>query len=294
MIRIISPFRLIAVRLIAVPLLLGCVAPAGPVQRELPPRAPNAISGTAFIHAVAPLPREEREAAILRELLAGNVPAFLRSFRTLRLESAGADSARHVVEYAVMPDYLAIGSDGDYVRMPMSPHTAQAFADAYGFVLLTRRMSNDIWLRADVRLEPRPLTEERESPLSFLEHHRIIEAQLVERGTRRGALVAGHKKDVVVTNRLRERAGRVAIYGWHHPDGRPIQPLYVGHVDWYVDYSHGLRLARRAMTVDGVPTTFEAILSDSVLWPLLSDEGPIRIPRYERPLTAPDTARPRR
>ena len=25
-------------------------------------------------------------------------------------------------------------------------------------------------------------------------------------------------------------------------DGKPIQPLYTGHVNWYVDYSHGVRL----------------------------------------------------
>jgi hypothetical protein len=223
--------------------------------------------------------------------MAGNVPAFVRSFRTVRVDAAGADSVRRTIEYEVMPDYLAIGSDTDHVRMPMSPHTAQAFADAFGLVLLTRKMSNDVWTAAAVRLEPRPLTRERESPHTFLEHHRIIEGQLAERGLRAGVFVAGHKKDVVVTNRLLERVDRVAIYGWHHPDGRPIQSLYVGHVDWYVDYSHGIRLARRAMRVDGVPTTFQAVVSDPVQWPLLSDEGPIANPRYARGPVTPDSAR---
>ncbi len=43
----------------------------------------------------------------------------------------------------------------------------------------------------------------------------------------------------------------MAIYGWHKPDGTPIQPLTTVHVDWYVDYSHGVRLAKRTVKVDG-------------------------------------------
>jgi hypothetical protein len=141
-------------------------------------------------------------------------------------------------------------------------------------------MVNDIWAAAPVQLDPRPLTEERESPMTFLQHHRIIEGQLA--GVARGAFVAGIKKDVVVTNRLQERPDRVAIFGWHYPGGQPIQPLYVGHVDWYVDYSHGIRPVRRWMLVDGVRRPFDQILVDSLVLDLLSDEGPIVSARYEK------------
>ena len=146
-------------------------------------------------------------------------------------------------------------------------------------MLPTARLADLVWSAAAVRVEPRPLTSERESPATFLQHHRSIEAQLGGGGPRR--LVAGMKKDVVVTNRLRERADRVAIYGWHQPDGDPIQPLYTGHVNWYVDYSHGIRPVRRVVLVNGVPRTYESILADSLRAPLLSDEGAIAIPRYE-------------
>jgi hypothetical protein len=246
----------------------------------IPPRAPNAMTGRAFIASIANLVRDDREAAIRRELLAGNVPSFLRTLRTVTLAAAGADSVKHTVSYDVMPDYLAIGSDADYVRMPMSPHTAQAFCDAFGFVLPTRKMANDIWAAATTRVEPRPLTQEREASLTFLQHHRIIEEQLKD--AKRPSFVAGIKKDVVVTPRLQERPDRVAIYGWHYTTGAPIQPLYTGHVDWYVDYSHGVRPVRRAMIVDGKPLPFEKILTDVNLLHLLSDEGPIAVPRYDK------------
>jgi len=28
---------------------------------------------------------------------------------------------------------------------------------------------------------------------------------------------------------------------WHQLNGIPIQPLYSGHINWWVDYSHGIR-----------------------------------------------------
>lgn len=247
---------------------------------DIPPRAPHALTGSAFIKSVTRLSREEREAAIRRELFAGNIPSFLRKLRTVEVTDTTADGVHHSVSYEVMPDYLAIGSDRDFVRMPMTPYTAQAFCDAFGFVLPTRKMVNDIWVAAKTHLDPRPLTVERESPLTFLQHHRIIEDQL--KGVERGTFVAGIKKDVVVTNRLGEKPQRVAIYGWHYVNGQPIQPLYVGHVDWYVDYSHGIRPVRRAMRVDGVERSFDKIITDPQLNGLISDEGVITVSRYDK------------
>lgn len=238
---------------------------------DIPLRAAAAPTGSAFIASLLPLSREDREAAIKRELLAGNIPTFLRKLRTIKV---GA------IAYDVMPDYLAIGSDDDYVRMPMTPYTAQAFCDAFGFVLPTRKMVNDIWAAAEVQLEPRPLTQERESPRTFMQHHQIIEEQL--KGTAGGSFVAGIKKDVVVSNKLLERPNRVAIYGWHYKDGKPIQPVYAGHVDWYVDYSHGIRPVRRMMAANGVRQRYESILNDPALRDLLSDEGELFITRYDQ------------
>lgn len=218
--------------------------------------------------------RAAREQAIMGELRAGNIPAFLRVLHVVRDTATASDGRLHTIEYDVMPDYLAIGHDDDFVRMPMTPATAQAYADAEAYVLPTRRMVNAIWRAADVRLEPQPLTERREASATFLQHHLLIEAQLA--GSRPRPFVAGLKKDVVVSNRLLERPDRVAIYGWHKPDGAPIQPLYVGHAQWYVDYSHGVRLVRRAVRVDGRRMPFERVAADPVLHVLVSDEGPLR------------------
>jgi hypothetical protein len=249
---------------------------------DIPPRAKNAIEGRAFIEMVSRLSREEREEAIRRELFTGNMPSFLRQLSTVTVTGKGSDSAAHTVVYRVMPDYLAIGSDRDFVRMPMVPYTGQSFVDEFGFVLPTRKMVDDIWAAAETHLDPRPLTVERESPFTFLQHHDIIEDQL--KGKPRGTFVAGIKKDIVITNRLLEKPNRVAIYGWHYLDGKPIQPVYTGHVDWYVDYSHGIRPVERWMIADGKRMSFEQIMADSVLRPLLTDEGEMKTLRYNRPI----------
>jgi hypothetical protein len=267
----------------ALVLLFSACASSQPAidrQQTIPARAPNALTGSAFITSVAALSREEREAAVVRELLSGNIPKFLRGLRPVAVSATDTAGIKRTIVYEVMPDYLAIGSDEDFVRMPMNPYTAQAFCDAFGFVLPTRKMVNDIWAAAPVQLDPRPLTQERESPLTFLQHHRIIEEQLT--GKERGAFVAGIKKDVVISNRLLERPERVAIYGWHYPNGQPIQPLYPGHVDWYVDYSHGIRPVRRWLRVDGVLRDYDEVLSDPRLLGLLSDEGEISVRRYQK------------
>jgi hypothetical protein len=95
-----------------------------------------------------------------------------------------------------------------------------------------------------------------------------------------GALVGGIKKDVVITPLLASNPGKVAIYGWHQLNGVPIQPLYLGHGDFYVDYSHGIRLVRQDMLVDGAATTVADVLAHAQWHVLLSDEGVVPNPSY--------------
>jgi hypothetical protein len=241
---------------------------------NIPPRPKRAVGGTRFMKSIADLPREEREAPIMREMLEGNLPSFLREFVTIKTTGKDASGNTHEVIYQVMPDYLSVGSDRDFVRLDITPMTAQAIADAFDCSLPTTKMVDEIYLRAEVKLEPKPMTKDRESVLTFIEHNSIIEEQRKGKSAI-GGLVAGHKKDVVITNRIYERPHRVAIYGWHKLDGTPIQPLTIVHVDWYVDYSHGIRLVKRSILVDGIPRDIRDVLKDPVLAPLLSDEGPI-------------------
>jgi hypothetical protein len=139
-------------------------------------------------------------------------------------------------------------------------------------------MVDDIWQDAISKAIPQPLTQSREDPLTFLTHNRMIEDQLV--GQYLSELRAGDKKDVVITNRLNEKPKRVAIYGWQFPSGEPIQPLTTVHVDWYVDYSHGIRPVKATIRVDGADMPYQLVLRDPKLHVLLSNEGVMSLSSY--------------
>lgn len=246
---------------------------------DFPPRPADAITGTQFIESLKGLSNAQIEARIEEELTKGNIPDFLRSLSPVELEATGIDGVSHTGIVFVMPDYLAVGSDDDFVRMPMTPMTAQKIADAFGFTLTTRKLANDIYRQAATKLEPLPMTEDRESTKTFFIHNIMIQKQL--EGKIRGALTAGTKKDVVITNRLKEKPNRVAIYGWHRLNGEPIQPLTIVHAATYRDYSHGIRLVKNMIRIDDTSTlTITEVLKDPHLCALVSDEGPIDPPSY--------------
>lgn len=247
----------------------GCSKPGAP------PRADDAETGSVFMERIAPLPLAEREEEIYKALAAGNMPGFLRNMIKLDAEFVDAEGVVHSVSYEVMPDYLSVGSDDDFCRIPMNPHTAQRLATLFGASMITAKLSDHIYEAAEVKLAPFnyiPVGNANELVTRFREHHDQIEKQLAEAGGAHGQLVAGIKKDVIISVRMAARQDRVVIYGWHKPDGKPIQPVYSGHVDWYVDYSHGIRLMNNRVIIDGKPALLTDILKDPVKFRIFSNE----------------------
>jgi hypothetical protein len=174
-----------------------------------------------------------------------------------------------------MPDYLAVGSNDDFCRIPMNPYTAQTLADLFGGSQLTAKLSDHIYREAPVKLTPFnyiPAGNANELVSKFEEHNAQIEKQFGESGGVRGQLVAGIKKDVVLSSQMDTRPGKVVIYGWHKADGKPIQPVYSGHVWWYVDYSHGIRLINNQVLIDGNRRLLSDILKDPLLFRIFSNE----------------------
>jgi hypothetical protein len=130
----------------------------------------------------------------------------------------------------------------------------------------------------------------------FVQHNTTVRAQRDARTNAfpRGALVAGHKKDVIISARIYTNfaspsiTAPVVIYGWHYLSGSPIQPLYNGHEQTYADYSHGVRMVRDEIRINGQPAFISQVLTNPILAPLLSDDsvsegasgGVIPLPRY--------------
>jgi len=293
----------------------------GAQELNLPPRSTDAPTGSEFKEQVRNLALSVREEAIFEQVMAGNVPGFLREmvpvtvsrtldksvpgpadgFDTESLNGSGSGTVNEAVTaaaggsagaktlevtYYVTPDYLAVGSEDDYFLMPMTPILAQRIASATGSSMPTRRMVDQIWQAAPLKLPPRtiPPSDQMTSIPVMYDHHLLVweqrEPVLEEHPL--GTLTAGHKKDVVISNRIYNQPppGRVVIYGWHYLNGTPIQPLYSGHSETYADYSHGIRLVQDSIMVNGEPGHIRDLLQHPTRHELLSDEGQIALPYY--------------
>lgn len=251
----------------------------------IPPRPANAPGGLEFKEIISPLSLTERENAIYAQIAQGNIPDFLRRLVPVTTNAVIAGVNR-TITYHVTPDYMAVGSDDDYFLMPMTPLLAQRLADFLECSLPTRKMVDRIWAAAPVKLAPSPIPPSAAMTTVpvFYDHNIAVRqqrAQVLEAHPL-GALVGGTKKDVIVSNQTASRPPppRVCIYGWHQLNGSPIQPLSTVHENTYADYSHGIRLVRNAVVVDGALMTVQQVLADPALAALLSDGGVIADPKY--------------
>jgi peptidoglycan hydrolase-like protein with peptidoglycan-binding domain len=225
----------------------------------LPPRAEDAMTGSQFMDSIRHLPPgADRERAILSEIMSGNIPDASRNLNEVVMNSGG-----HEIRLNAMSDYLAIGSDEDNVRIPMTPAVAQAIADRTGTSLPTTNIVDAIHSQSR-QLHMAPLGHgERDIP-SYVNHDQRIDDQLGS-GRAPDHLVSGHKKDIVIP----ATDGRVAIYGGRWGGGER-QPYSNVHGDYYEDYSHGARLISRQITVDGRPMNLSEALADPALRPMLT------------------------
>lgn len=180
-------------------------------------------------------------------------------------------------------DYIGLGQQYSYLRTPITPQLGQELADRFGCILPTPKIVDLIL--GDANRLPAHMQDRRLWNVWMA--NAMNENDMAADNLTAEVLVAGHRKDVVLSDKLprptakvdKVRTRNVAIYGWHGARGpNPLQPLYVRHSATYVDYSHGVRLISRRCLVHptirspGVKTEERDILdvmSDGELGPLL-------------------------
>jgi len=248
------------------------------LTRAIPARRAQAQSGSAIVRTVMNLSGPERDAVIEKQVLSGNMPPFLRDLAPVTFTGKLANGSPVVLTICVTPDYLAVGNDKDFVRMPMGLPAAAEIAGKFGFLLPTTKMVDAIYAQAKVHLAPRPMppTRQMSSTDYLMRHNRTVEGQRAPITRVRDELTAGQKKDLVLSNRLRRAPGRVAIYGWHRKNGAAIQPLSTVHGAQYADYSHGVRLISATAFINGQAHALADIMQDRQLAGIVSSEGPIK------------------
>lgn len=238
--------------------LVGC----RPTRKLSLPRPNAPAAGSVFYLQAAAMGWKARDSMIVQWIKAGHVPGFLTRLVPLRVKVLAGRSTV-TVTFFVSPDYLSVGNDQDWARVSVTAKGALQVLSMLGCVAPTPRLVDLMYRQASVKLTPVPLYAHRDSTPIMWHHHLLVEGQ---RHLQKG-LIAGIKKDIVFVNAKGDSIleNRVGIYGWHKPDGLPIQPFYQGHVWWYTDYSHGLRLVSRQVKVGRKWTTIDALLKDSNL-----------------------------
>jgi hypothetical protein len=213
--------------------------------------------------------RSQFEDRVFHHIALGNVPDFMRPENWPRMTvSTTAGGRRIEATIRVCPDYLAIGSNTNFVRVPLSPIMAQRIADEFGFVLPTRpivdlietesrrqggyvqfQAAPDIASRLGIKWDRNKPDGRWMMSAQFAETHNVLIEERVASLPERNVIISGIKKDVIYDSRTNspiyqtQKDGTrvkiadrgVAIYL------RGTQPAAVPHEETYYDYSHGIR-----------------------------------------------------
>lgn len=225
-------------------------------------------TGSDFYRTAAAMGWKQRDSLLMDFVEAGHIPDFLSSLEPVQIKVK--DSVRgHWIRavFYVTRDYFSVGTNHDWARVPMTAKMAQQLLDKFHCFAPTPQLVDKIHAQAIVKLEPIPLYAFRDSTPTMWHHHLIIEGQ---RAGKKG-LITGIKKDIVFMRSASDsvRTDRVGIYGWHRLNSQPIQPFYQGHVWWYADYSHGLRLVYRRIKIGNRWMDVNEVLADPRLRQLL-------------------------
>jgi hypothetical protein len=211
----------------------------------------------------------ERDQVFRCEVKKGNVPAHSRSWTGI-----STSCGQNEVTFYVSSDYLAIGSDDDLLHINVGADTAQALANELGFVLPTTKMVRIIQSVSNSNLSDGaailiPGKGLRESNTPCAGDRGMVSTRCLQYyeenifGNERepGHLYFGYKKDIVQV-RDQGRHNKVAIFGWQIGSQFPIQPYSTVHEASYSDYSHGLRMVKKVILINGEEVPIERAIHD--------------------------------
>jgi hypothetical protein len=149
------------------------------LTRKIPARSRQALTGSEFAKFISAMDPRQREQAILKQILEGNIPEFLRRLVPVELKYQPPNGKPLMATIFVAPEYLAIGSDNDFLRIPMNLETATAVVKRLGFVLPTRKIVDAIYKQSSYHFVPEPLPAgpQMRSTQYYQKHNEMIETQ---------------------------------------------------------------------------------------------------------------------
>ena len=82
------------------------------------PERTSSTTGNEFYHLAFAMKWAARDSFALKEVLAGNVPEFLKKFSAINISITDSSSGKTIkATYYVSPDYLSIGNEQDPIAI---------------------------------------------------------------------------------------------------------------------------------------------------------------------------------
>lgn len=254
------------------------------------------ITGTQAAKRLEKLTGVARDKAVLEMVDNGDVPRYIRKdwWKWVEVRRNG-----HTLRYLVAPDYFAVGTDDDPLRVPVRPETLQAIAEHYDAIIPSRRMIRDIEAAADTHIAfldvkgaPHKIPLDKITTWeAVIAANDMANDALEKEGVSPGdGIVIGYKKAVV--SAPDQDGSHVYIVGGNCnlPGGKgcakyhgvpayddKIQPPMNGHGVYWVDDSHGgVLVSTHGAKLDGkdVDLVDEVFMSDDPkIRELVNDHG---------------------
>ena len=258
---------------------------------------------------------EAREAAFWQEFQKGNYPSFVSLFAPVTM----TDKAGRKATFMVSVDYAAIGTDDDWLRMPLSGYHATRVAEAFGCYLPTNKLVMEIYRQAAVKLVAHPFDCQgtgsgtwQRSNVATMGHEDVLQGKTpCKKGQRMpsadgkfnpllgnhdgvcsisgphpGVLVSGHMKEVILSHE--NLAERLAFWGFFTSVGKPIQSGFgCRHGPGYSDYSHGVRMVKGDVDLDGQRMSYAELVTNPAYASLMFDSGGTTCPKAGYPSPPP-------
>ncbi len=191
------------------------------------------MSGEEFLKSINGLEGEAREAKIKAAIEAGYIPEFIKQLKEVHTKVKGVDGTEHDVSFKTTPDCLSIGTDEKdnegnpkFVRIPMTPKTAQYLANKFGMMLPNARMVNAMFLDPQFKKVVMPhqgdpefikeggdesgMNSSRMTSSEYYKiHNKVTNKKL--KNIPLGTPVIGHKKIIVISEKLEKPENKLQL-----------------------------------------------------------------------------------